>query len=115
MKLFERIKNGEEKKKYFLHRVIKELLVEYTKKKNITLKDLKGWKLLRSADGLVKTVPKSKRDEPPVVLTDSQGCKVSNHVSPSSVETEIEQRAGSKRPMVEARDEESLSKRPRRS
>ena len=95
--------------------VIKELLVEYTKKKNITLKDLKGWQLLRSADGLVKTVPKSKRDEPPVVLTDSQGCKVSNHVLPSSVEAEIERRVGSKRPMVEARDEESPSKLPRRS
>jgi len=114
MQLFARLKNGEEKKKYFLPWVIKELLVEHTKKKNITLKDLRGWQLLRSANGLVKTVPKSKRDEPPVVLKDSQGCKISNHVLPPSDEAEIERRAGSKRPMEQARDEESTSKLPRR-
>ena len=83
--LFARIQvhEGKESKKYFLPRIIKELLIDHTKKKNVVLKDLKGWRLRRAADGLVKTIPKSKHNEPPVTLIDSNGFEISNHASSS--------------------------------
>ena len=87
--MFVRIqKEGQEdSRKFYLPVTIKELLLDYTKTHNIGFKELKGWRLIRTADGLVKTVPKSKNDEPPIVLCSGSCIEIRNHLSLSDVQS----------------------------
>lgn len=64
-----------ENKKYFLPLIIKEQLFEHIKKEHVGLKDLRGWRLIRPFTGLVKTVPRSKHEEPPIFMKDSSDQK----------------------------------------
>ena len=70
-----------ENKKYFLPLIIKEQLFEHIKKEHVGLKDLRGWRLIRPFTGLVKTVPRSKHEEPPIFMKDSSGTEIKNHVA----------------------------------
>jgi len=79
--MFARIRKDNENKKYFLPLIIKEQLFEYIKKEHVGLKDLRGWRLIRPFTGLVKTVPRSKHEEPPIFMKDSSGTEIKNHVA----------------------------------
>ncbi len=73
----------EDSGKFFMPVTVKELLLDHVRRRGISLSDLKGWRLIRTAEGLVKTVPSSKNNEPPIVLLDGNGISISNHPSSS--------------------------------
>ena len=102
--MFVRIqKQGQEdSKKFYLPVTVKELLLDHMKKHGIGFRELKGWRLIRTAKGLVKTVPKSKNDEPPIVLLDGSGFEIRNHLSESFSDTQ----SGSKRKLDKQEESE---------
>lgn len=69
--MFVRVWNGD--KKYFLPYVIKAQVDDFLVTKGLSLPELTGWTLTRTSDGLIKTIPKAKHDEPAIVLKDSRG------------------------------------------
>ena len=79
--MFARIKESDGNKKYFLPLTIKEQLIEHTRQRNVGLRDLKGLCLMRTGAGLVKTVPKSKHNEPPILIVFTDGTEIRNHIS----------------------------------
>jgi hypothetical protein len=106
--MFVRIqKQGQEdSNKFYLPVTIKELLLDHVKKHNIGFKELNGWRLIRTAEGLVKTVPKSKNDEPPIILLSGSGIEIRNHLSLSDAQP------GSKR-SLDVPTEQGCGKRSR--
>jgi hypothetical protein len=104
--MFVRIqKQGQEdSKKFFLPVTIKELLLDHIKKHGIGFRELKGWRLIRTANGLVKTVPKSKNDEPPIVLLNGSGIEIRNHLPLSDAHS------GSKRSLDVPAEQDSVKR-----
>jgi hypothetical protein len=72
------MRQGEDNKRFFLPRTIKDLMLEHVKNGIVKLPRLKGWSLFRPSAGLVKTVPRSNNDEPPIILYDREGTKIQN-------------------------------------
>ena len=103
--MFVRIqKQGQDSKKFFLPVTIKELLLDHIKKHGIGFRELKGWRLIRTANGLVKTVPKSKNDEPPIVLLNGSGIEIRNHLPLSDTHS------GSKRSLDVPAEQDSVKR-----
>jgi hypothetical protein len=94
--MFARIqKQGrEDSGKFFMPVTVKELLLDHVRRRCISLRDLKGWRLIRTAEGLVKTVPSSKNNEPPIVLLDGNGISISNHLPSSDVHLDCKRKLG---------------------
>ena len=80
----------EDSKKFYLPFTVKELVLDHIKKRGVGLNDLKGWSLIRTAEGLVKTVPKSKNEEPPIVLWDRSEFEIRNHALSLVVRSGVE-------------------------
>jgi hypothetical protein len=78
--MFVRVReSAESTERYFLPMAIKVQMFDHVKKRCLSLSNMRGWRLIRQADGLVKTVPRSKHDEPPMDLEDGNGNHIRNH------------------------------------